>query len=105
MSDPVFLRNAMSGSIYAEQINSAQIQGQAAARERAARVRRETLKDEQAMIVGLEEAVRVDIREREGQQQSAEQDHAFQEHRHAAEGQDEEELELEGAFKRIDLTV
>jgi len=104
MSDPVFLRNSISSTIYAEQINSAQIQGQAAARERANRIREERLKDEQAMIVGLEESAKVDIREREGQHHDA--DYAFQEQKHAAEDREEdtETEEFEGV-RHIDLTV
>ncbi len=104
MSDPIFLRNSIASTIYAEQINSAQIQGQAAARERANRLRQERLKDEQAMIVGLEESAKVDIREREGQHQGA--DYAFEEHRNAAEDRDENtETEEFEEVRHIDLTV
>jgi len=65
MTDPVFLRPAMSGSIYAEQVASAQIQGQAAARERATRVRQEEIKNEKTSVHELEETTKVDVKEQE----------------------------------------
>ena len=106
MSDPVFLRSMMSGSIYAEQMNSAQLQGQQSAKERATRVRQEAIKDEQAMIKGLEDSVQIDIREREGQRQQARQDlAAFDEHNTAEDSGDQEASEYGGTFGRIDLTA
>ena len=65
MSDAMFLRNMMSNSVYAEQMHSAQIQGQLAAKERAARLRQEQLKQEQAAVAKMAEAGQAGIRERE----------------------------------------
>ena len=63
MSDPVFLRNNISSTIYAEQMNSAQIQGQAAARERAVRIQTEALKSTQSGIKRLESSEKTGTRE------------------------------------------
>ncbi len=112
MSDPIFLRNLISNTVYAEQINSAQIQGQAAARDRATRVRQEALKDEQAMINSLEEAATVDIKDQERRRhgatpQEAEQEEAYQEHPEDA-GEDaggEPVAQNSGTSRHIDLTV
>lgn len=74
MSDALHLRNVLSNSVYAEQISSAQIQGQAAARERATRARQEAIKTEQAQIKALEEANHAGVKDREarkGQQDGA----------------------------------
>ncbi len=107
MSDPMFLRNMMSNSVYAEQMHSAQIQGQTAARERATRARQEADKTERAQIRGLEEATKPGVSDREhrnGQEpfQSEEED------RSEARAEDRE-LEIPPDlvdFRRhIDLTV
>jgi len=105
MSDPVFLRNAISSTIYAEQINSAQIQGQQAARERATRARQEALQHESAAVKRLEEAAKSDIQERESdrkQQQLAEQGS-----HHAGDQEGEETFSDEegGVLHHIDLTA
>ena len=105
MSDPIFLRSMLSGSVYAEQMNSAQIQGQQSAKERATRVRQEAIKDEQAMIKGLEDAVEIDIREREGQRQQAQQDLAAFDERNTAEDPGGEESPEERRAGHIDLTA
>ena len=65
MSDALHLRNMISSSVYAEQISSAQIQGQATARERATRARQEAIKTEQAQIKALEEANHAGVKDRE----------------------------------------
>ena len=109
MSDPIFLRSNISGTVYAEQINSAQIQAQAAARERATRIRQEALKDEQAMISRLEEAATVDIKDEEdNRERHAGEEQAFQENaQDAAQGPDEEQEagETEKVIRHIDFTV
>jgi hypothetical protein len=107
MSDPVFLRNFMSGTIYAEQVNSAQIQGQAAARERATRARQEALKDERTMIEGLEDAARLDLDEREGRGGPAYDGFTYGENGDAPEGREDEKTHTRGeeAIHRIDFTI
>ena len=103
MSDPIGLRNAMSGSVYAEQMNSAQVQGQAAARERAARARQEALEHEQAQIKSLEESAKSSVEDREARQQhpgnNPDRDDA--EDRNAPDTL----FEKESGIHRIDLTV
>lgn len=100
MSDPIFLRNSVSSSIYAEQMNSAQIQGQAAAREKAIRARQEALKAENAMIQGLEDSAKLDVRDqkKDKQQQGGQQ-------QSSAEGRDENSILQEDGLFHIDLTV
>ena len=67
MSDAVFLRANISSSIYADQVNTAQISGQQAARERTMRAQQEALKQEQTAIQKLEESDKLDINEQERQ--------------------------------------
>lgn len=74
MSDPIFLRNMMSSSVYAEQINSAQVQGQQAARDRASRVVQEAIKENQAAVQRTEESNQIGAREDdERREQSADE--------------------------------
>ena len=74
MSDPIFMRNMLSSSVYAEQMNSAQIQGQQAASERAARLRQEKFLQEQAAVQQTVEAGKTDIKERDGREPGSEQE-------------------------------
>ncbi len=103
MSDPIGLRNAMSGSVYAEQMNSAQIQGQAAAREKAARVKQEALRNEQAQIKSLEEAAESSVEDREARPQHP----GNHPGREDAEDRDEPHTSDKeaGGIRHIDLTV
>ena len=107
MSDPIFLRNVMSSSVYAEQINSAQIQGQVAARERATRARQEAMKNEQAAVKSLEDMENIDIRERERSQQQYPNGEPREDEETATEDRHGEHESQEGvrAFRHIDLTV
>ena len=107
MSDPLFLRNLMSNSVYADQMNSAQIQGQAAARERATRARQQALKDEQAMITRLEETAKSGIKEHEQKNQGRSQQDKAREHSETAEDQAEDynQTEVVDGFGHIDLTA
>jgi Flp pilus assembly protein TadB len=103
--DPLFLRNVLSNSVYAEQINSAQIQGQQASKDRATRLRQETLKDEQTTISSLEEAMKTDVKERDERRHDAEQE-LLEERERNAEDQDGLEGEVSASpFRHIDLTV
>jgi uncharacterized membrane protein YfhO len=95
----------MSSSIYAEQINSAHIQGQAAAREKATRARQEALKKEQTMIKGLEESANTNVREREARQQYAEQQPEDSEQDAAEDRENENPGKEGGTFGHIDLTA
>jgi ATPase subunit of ABC transporter with duplicated ATPase domains len=103
----MFLRDMMSNSVYADQMNSAQIQGQAAARERATRARQQALKDEQAMITRLEESAKSEIKERENKKQGQSQQEKAREHSETAEGQaeDNNQMEVVDGFGHIDLTA
>lgn len=106
MTDPVFLRPFMSGTIYAEQVNSAQIQGQAAARERATRARQEALQDERAMIEGLEDATRLALDERD--QRGGPGHHSLSDGEEGdREGQENEAPRTTGeeVIHRIDFTI
>ena len=107
MSDPLFLRNMMSSSVYAEQMNSAQIQGAAAARERAIRARQEALKDEQAQITGLQESSKSGIQDRERQQGGAEAEAQERSESDSAEDGDMDDTTSNegGGNRHIDLTV
>ena len=108
MSDPIFLRNLMSGSVYAEQMNSAQIQGQHAANERAARLRQEKFLQEQASIQQAVEANKTDIEERQGHgrqpgSEGDEGDEAVDREEETAMGEDSPAADEE--VRHIDLTV
>jgi hypothetical protein len=46
MTDPVALRNLMSNSVYAEQINAAHLQGQESERTRQVRIRQQQVQEE-----------------------------------------------------------
>lgn len=106
MSDPLFLRNMISNSVYAEQMNSAQIQGQAAARERAARARQEAIKAEQAQIAGLEEATKPGVNERESRNGQASDQDADERSEESAEDREDSLTQTQGSSRhRIDLTV
>lgn len=105
MSDPMFLRNMISNSVYAEQMNSAQIQGQAAARERATRARQEAIKAEQAQIAGLEESTKPGVNDREGRNGGASQEEAEERSESAEDREVWEPTQEGGARRRIDLTV
>ena len=105
MSDPVFLRSAMSSTVYAEQLNSAQIQGQQASRERATRARQEALQHESAAVKRLEEAAKSDIQEGESQRKHQQ---FSEEGSHNAGDQEGEETfsdEKGGVLHHIDLTA
>ena len=104
MSDPVFLRSSISSTIYAEQINSAQIQGQQAARERATRARQEALQHQASAVKRLEESAKADVQEREAdrrQQQFADGSQDAGDH----EGEESNSEEQGGRLHHIDLTA
>lgn len=63
MSDPVFLRSLISNTVYAEQMNSAQIQGQNAARERALALQQERVKQEAEQVQETEETAELGVEE------------------------------------------
>lgn len=104
MSDPIYLRNVMSNAIYAEQMNSAQIQGAQAARERAAKLRQEQILQEQAAVARSVEASKANIDERKegrgSQQQLMEDQDETVEHR-----AEDASAEEGGEGGHIDLTV
>ncbi len=66
MSDPVFLRNMISNTVYAEQINSAQIQGHQAAKERAARALQEANREQAMSIKALQDSAEIGVRDEHG---------------------------------------
>jgi hypothetical protein len=77
MSDAVFLRTNISSMIYADQINTAQISGSQAARDRAMRVQEEAMKEAQSQIQSVEELDKLDVREEE--ERRRQEQHAFDE--------------------------
>lgn len=85
MSDAVFLRTNISSMIYADQMNTAQISGSQAARDRAMRVQQEALKEAQSQIQKVEDLDKLDIKEEE--ERRRQEQHAFdeQEEQHADE--------------------
>ncbi len=111
MADPVYLRPAISGSIYAEQVASAQIQGQAAARDRATRVRQEEIKDEKTSVHELEESTKVDIKEQDERRREPYQglfdEDAEEGTRSTVDSRDGEspDLEDERGIRHIDVTI
>jgi len=107
VSDPIFMRNMLSSSVYAEQMNSAQIQGQHAASERAARLRQEKFLQEQASIQQAVEANKTGVKERDGRQPGSEQEMSGDDDtvdRDEATGTEAGAATDEGAH-HIDLTV
>lgn len=104
MSDPMFLRNMISNSVYAEQVNSAQLQGQATAREQATRARQEAVKHEQAQINGLEDANKPGVKDRERRNQQASQD-ADKRSGKDADDRDDQQSQSSDARGHIDFTV
>lgn len=106
MSDPVFLRNTMANSVYAEQFNSAHLQGQQAARERAARLHQEMIKDEQTKTAKTKEAADTDVKERERDQGGeGSYGHAAFDDEELEENDIDGQKEVGGPVRHIDLTV
>jgi len=109
MSDPIFLRNMISNSVYAEAVHSAQIQGQQEARERATRLRQEKIQDEQAAILRMAEAGQTGLEEREGKRREAnEHEQDTVDDRQDAEAflpEQQERKEGGDLVRHIDLTI
>lgn len=94
MTDPVSLQNLLSNTIYAEQINSAQLQGQESARERAVRVQQETQQERSMAVEKAEDTYEVNVDE-EGHQaaQEGEEEASPEERRKKREAAEGEDLE------------
>lgn len=102
MSDAVFLRTNISSMIYADQINTAQVSGTQAARDRAMRVQQEALKEAEAKIKKVEELGKLDIREEE--ERRRQEDHAFDEQEEQP-AEDENRDDLETATTYTDHEI
>ena len=113
MSDPVFLRNMISNTVYAEQINSAQIQGHQAAKERAARALQEANREHAMSIKALQDSAEIGVRDehRQGRQnpdQSLEEEDEEAQDRSSAYTLSGEEANHEkqvSGFSSIDVTI
>jgi hypothetical protein len=95
----------MSNSVYAEQISSAQIQGQQAARERATRARQETILHENAAVQQLRDSSKAALRERERERRRREAEAREDSEDIVADQEAQTDSETRTRFSHIDLTV
>ncbi|MDJ0835301.1 MAG: hypothetical protein QNK37_02230 [Acidobacteriota bacterium] len=100
----------MSGSVYAEQTHSAHLQGQQAANERAARLRQERMRHENAAVKQMVEAGKAEVKDREDRQDGQAHDNPEEDedavmHREGSPEDDSELGNSEEEVRHIDLTV
>ena len=107
MSDPIFLRSLISNTVYAEQINSAQIQGQQAAKERANHALHETLRQEATKVKALEDSAEIGVREEHQKERQTHQEGEAQDDQGSPASDEAEEKEIiaSDAYHSIDVTI
>jgi len=108
MSDPIFLRNLINNTVYAEQIHTAQQSAQEATREKNIRVQQQKIKDQALAVDKLDESESLAVKE-EGNQRK---NHPDQEEREAQGDQapddkdsDPTQTDRRRGIQRIDITI
>lgn len=102
MSDPMFLRNLINNTVYAEQIHSAQQSAQEAARQKNIRVQQQKIREKALAVEKLGESANLGIGEK-GQEQRPQDDGEPEE---GSEKSSSENIQKgQGDVQRIDITV
>ena len=104
MSDPIFLRNMINNTVYAEQIHSAQQSAQEAAREKNIRVQQQKVKEQALAVAKLNESSSLGIGEK-GQQQPPHQQDDLDQEEDSKSSSTEKTDNGQGGVQHIDITV
>ncbi|PIE03139.1 MAG: hypothetical protein CSA81_03140 [Acidobacteria bacterium] len=102
MSDPIFLRNLINNTVYAEQINSAQQMAQEAAREKNVRVQQQKVREQALAVEKLDKSANLEVSEEGNRERGA------GENMEESDQKDREQpgqTDREEGVQRIDITV
>jgi thiol:disulfide interchange protein len=104
MSDPIFLRNLINNTVYAEQIHSAQQMAHEAAREKNIRVQQQKIQEQALAVDKLDESAGLQVGE-EGNREKSPGEQSESESKDAEEGKSGTTESESGGMQRIDITV
>lgn len=104
MSDPIFLRNLINNTVYAEQIHSAHQMAHEAAREKNIRVQQQKIQEQALAVDKLDESAGLQVGE-EGNRDNPSGRQSESDQEDTEEGKSGTGKSESGGMQRIDITV